>query len=272
MRNLTDHVPTLSVPAVRRAATTVSTRAVAAGTAVPQVHPADLGLAAASAPLQSRRPRRTAVPDVVRTGKVFGGVVTTTCSLETAAVQRLACDPDIELIALRPHVLLYPRQGGGMVPQAFVPDLVARRRDGSVLAVALAWTWERDRTGTDRIRDEGAVRAGYAELGVGFEVWTEARLFARQARLNHARMLREHTREEAGGTGAADLARARDAISRIGFPTTVGQVHRRLRFACRRGVSRTLAAIMALAMAGEVSLDLRKPLDGASAIKRGTLR
>lgn len=262
MRNLmhTVAVPPLAVLAPV-AAEVPSAIGPGPGPAPSPIHPAGLGL---DPPMPSLppRPRRIPVIDVVRTEKVVGGVVVTTCALEAAAVRSLACDPDIELIAIRPHVLTLTapdRSPSG--PSWFVPDLVARRRDRSVLAVALLPSWERDRSDPVWATTERAVRAAYANAGVAFAVWTDWRLFARQPRINHERMLRER----AGEAGAADLPRVLKALGQMRYPTTVAAVHRRARLA----LGRTLACLMELALAGSVSLDLARPLDGAAVVRRG---
>ncbi|GJD77481.1 hypothetical protein [Methylobacterium gregans] len=228
--------------------------------------PADLGLGPSPRSLQPHRSPRGWVPDIVRSEKLPGGMAVTTSALETAGLTMLLCDPATTLVVPYGHVLSYREviPGGDMLEGRHRPEAVARRRDGSVVAVTFIHSWERDAAAPEWSRTEAAVRAAYRRLGVTCRVLTEHTLFARTQRENRVRMLRERA-----GCQDPDVPRVREALVRHGLPTTVARFHRRARPYPTRRLDRTLACLVELALAGDVTLDLRNPLGPETRVTQG---
>ncbi|CAA2158988.1 hypothetical protein MBRA_04230 [Methylobacterium brachiatum] len=238
-----------------------------AGSGTSFVVPADLGLGSSPRSLQPVRPPRGWVPDVLRHEKLPGGMVVTTAALETAGLTMLLCDPDTRLVVPFGHVLGYREVAadGTVLEGRHRPEAVVRRRDGSAVAYTFIHSWERDAAAPEWPRTEAVIRAGYRRLGVRFRVLTEHPLFARTLRENRARMLRERA-----GCQDPDVARVRESLAGHGLPTTVARFHRRARPFPARRLDRTLGCVIELALAGDVALDLRKPLGPDTRITRGS--
>ena len=225
-----------------------------AAPATSSVVPGDFGLGPNPRPLGSIRPSRNWVPEVVRSEKLPGGITITTTALETAGLTMVLCDPVYAVVVPYAHVLDYRETAddGFVVEGRHRPQVVARRRDGTVIAYSFLHSWERD---AQPERTEIAVRAAYRRLGVGFRVLTEHTLFARTVRENRGRLLRERA-----GFQDPDVVRVQEALVQHGLPTTVARFHRGARPFPARRLDRTLACLIELALAGTVALDLRKPL------------
>lgn len=231
--------------------------------------PHDLGLGPVPRSLGSVRAPRSWVPDVVRHEKLPGGMAITTSLLETAGLTMILCDPDKTLVVPFAHVLHYQEVDldGRVRDACHRPQVVARRRNGGVVAYTFLATWERDRAAPDWQRTEAAVRAAYRMLGVDLRVLTEHTLFPRVLRENRTRMLKER----AGPKATADLERVHEALVRHGMSTTVARFHRAAKPFPARRIDRTLACLMELALAGSITLDLRQPLGSETRIMRGAV-
>jgi len=243
-----------AVPAGRRSSYTV---------------PDDLGVGSVPRSHGSMRAPRFWVPDVVRNEKLPDGMAITTSLLETAGLTMSLCDPVNIVVVPFAHILHYQEmdQDGRVRDACHRPQVVARRRDGGVVAYTFLATWERDRAAPDWQRTEAAVRAAYRTLGVDFRVLTEHTLFARVLRENRTRMLKER----AGPGATADLERVHEALIRHGMTTTVARFHRAAKPFPARRIDRTLACLMELALAGSITLDLRQPLGSETRIMRGAV-
>lgn len=237
------------------------------GTGTSFVVPADYGLGTRPRSSPPIRPPRDWVPDVLRHERLPGGLAVTTTALEAAGVSMLLCDPATDLVVPYGHVLSYRETGtdGNVVEGRHRPEAVVRRRDGAIAAYTFIYSWVRDADLPRWSRTEAAVRAGYRRLGVDFRVLTEHRIFARIPRENRARMLRERA-----GPGDPDVGRVLEALVRHGLPTTVAGLHRRARPFPARRLDRTLACVIELALAGDVALDLAKPLGPDTRITGGS--
>ncbi len=66
---------------------------------------------------------------------------------------------------------------------------------------------------------------------------------------------------------AVALLRVRDALVALGLPTTIAAVVRAARLNDRPGECRAYTAVMNLALAGEVALDLARPLSFQAEIR-----
>ncbi len=109
--------------------------------------PDDLGLGPVPRSLGPMRAPRSWVPDVVRHEKLPGGLAITTSLLETAGLTMVLCDPVNTLVVPSAHVLHYQEmdRDGRVRDACHRPQVVARRRDGGVVAYTFLATWERDR-------------------------------------------------------------------------------------------------------------------------------
>jgi hypothetical protein len=65
----------------------------------------------------------------------------------------------------------------------------------------------------------------------------------------------------------AALIRTRDVIAELGMPSTIADVAKRARVNSPDGCNRVYTAIMNLALAGEIDLDLSKPFSMATEIR-----
>ncbi|WP_210261144.1 hypothetical protein [Enterovirga aerilata] len=238
-----------------------------AGHLVSSIYPDHLGLDPNRAFRCPAAARRDEVPDVVRSEKLPNGYHVTATSLEAAAVQMLACDPQVTRILPRAHVLTYPFvEGGRTVMRSFVPDFVFVRTSGEVSTLALAPSWEPGANGARRALEAEAIRAAYKRHGVTFLRWSEHKPFARHPRRNRELML-----QRAPEATEADLKKVRAVLALHGVPTTVKAVHRRAKLTTRPVLDRVLGCLMNLALRGEVSLDLSKPFDGTTRVGKGAI-
>ncbi|NNM74207.1 hypothetical protein [Enterovirga aerilata] len=227
--------------------------------------PADLGLGPQALSFGPTVLGRNAVPDFVRSEKLPGGQALAATSLETAALQMLVCDPSVEKIVPRGHVLSYSAmRNGGRHEHVFVPDVVFRRFGGEVCTLALLPSWERNPHDPAWISKAADLRAAYRSHGVTFLAWTERMPFARIPRRNREFML-----ERAGAATEVDLQKVRSAIDLHGLPSSVGALARRARLGSRSSLNRLLTCLTNLALKGEVALDMSRPFDGGSRVSAG---
>ncbi|MFC6791759.1 hypothetical protein ACFQE0_20480 [Methylobacterium komagatae] len=176
----------------------------------------------------------------------------------------LGANPDIAHYAVEPHELTYfiPDGRGGQEKHVYVPDVVCRYRAGSVVVIDAkarfiaelpAWT-----------RRQPHIEEAYRlDHGVAFLTLDEAEIRA-EPRLSNAQIMERHRYIV---PDAVALLRVRDALVTLGLPTTIAAVVRAARLNDRPGECRAYTAVLNLALAGEVALDLARPLSFQAEIR-----
>lgn len=168
----------------------------------------------------------------------------------------LGANPAIECYAIEPHTLEYhlPTENAGFDKRTYVPDVVCRYRSGEIVVIdAKAAFIAADPKWTLR---EPHIREAYeVDHGVMFVVLDEDEIRP-QPRLANCEILEGH-RYVTCDHEAMD--RVRSALEDFGSPVTIAAVARAARLADRPGECRAYTAIMNLALAGEVRLDLDRP-------------
>lgn len=231
------------------------------------VAPRDFGLGASPRSIPEGSTLRGVV-GVVTSEKLPGGYAVAGSAMETAGLTRAVCDPDNVLVVPSPHVLHYretvsrPDGTTTRVEGIHRAWAAARRRDGKIISYTFLDTLHRARS--EWSLTEAAVGKAYRTLGVRHVVFTDVALAMRQKRDNLRRMLVERS----GSIAHPDVVRVREALGQ-GTAISVERLHDRANPGKRRKVDGTLAAVIELALAGVVELDLRRPLGPATRVSRG---
>lgn len=228
------------------------------------IHPAHFGLAIGAQPvrLASRRNRPGQWGGHYSSHKAIGPAPFETL-LERDFQTHLTASPYIKSYAVQPHHLIYwaPDESGAMVKRRYTPDIVALGLKGEVLvfevkAKVLAespkWRWL-----------EPYIRDAYRlDHGVPFRVMTDLEIRAQPWLSNCEVMLRHRgaVRDPAGELTVRELVQ--DQACEPTIETIVAKAE-------RRGVDerRSYSALMRMALAGEVILDLSTPLSADSRVK-----
>ena len=225
----------------------------------------DLGLHAGTRPLgkQSRRGRTSSYPGMFASTKCLGPAVFDSL-LERDFQTILSADPRVAAYAVQAHQLTYwtPVQGGVFKQRRYTPDVVLRRTDGHMMIfevkaeVFVHGAYWRER--------EPYIRKAYRQdHAVDFAVVTE-RIIRIQPRLsNYQRMLRFGARF----SDQAAFTAVRDVLYGAVSPNTLGDVCMAAALSDNR-MPRAYAALMALALKGEITLELDRPLSPATLILR----
>ncbi|MGA0594271.1 hypothetical protein [Enterovirga sp. CN4-39] len=232
---------------------------------ISSVHPDDLGLFP-GAPVVRETPRFNyghAIDGVGADHKALGPAPFRSL-LERDLRSLLGANPDIDHYAIESHELRYftPDGRGGFVPRTYVPDVTVRYRSGEIVvldAKALFFT-----TLPQWTSREPFITEAYAlDHGVNFVVLSEDEIRA-QPRLGNAQIMERHryiVRDEAA------VLRVRDVLDGLPSPTTIAAVVTAADLPGRPGECRAYTALMNLALAGEVALDLGQPLSERTEIR-----
>lgn len=175
----------------------------------------------------------------------------------------LGANPAIAHYAIEPHELTYhiPDGRGGTERHVYVPDVVCRYRTGEVVVIDAKALYIAARP--NWTRREPHIREAYlVDHGVPFVVIGEDDLRA-EPRLSTCQVMERHRYIAADH---AALTRVRDVLAALGLPSTIDAVARAARLASPPGSCRAFTAVMNLALAGELALDLGAPLTRASAV------
>jgi hypothetical protein len=168
----------------------------------------------------------------------------------------LGANPDIAHYAVEPHVLTYyiPDGRGGQERHDYVPDVVCRYRAGAIVVIDAKALFIAGRPSWTRRRPhiEEAYRLDH---GVTFLTLDETEIRA-EPRLSNCQVMERHRFIVPDQVA---LLRVRDALAELGLPTTIAAVVRAARLNDRPGECRAYTAVMNLALAGEVTLDLGRP-------------
>jgi hypothetical protein len=228
--------------------------------------PADLGLSAGSGPVRKakRRNYHRAVDGDGGDHKALG-LSPFRSLLERDLRTLLSANPEIDSYAIEPHTLEYfiPTEAGSHEKHTYVPDLVFRYRDRRIAVLdakarffttAKAW-----------LKCEPHITAAYnIDHNVPFVVLSEDTIRL-QPRLSNCEIMKRHRYIV---EDSAALMRTREVIASISLPTTIARVTEAARINSPEGSNRVYTAIMNLALAGEIDLDLSKPFSMATALWR----
>lgn len=194
------------------------------------------------------------------------GTATMRSLLERDMRTLLGANPAIAHYAVEPHELEYflPDGRGGFVKHVYVPDVVCRYRSGEIVVIDAKALYFTSLPGWTR--REPHIREAYElDHGVPFVTLGEDVLRA-EPRLSNCQILERH-RYIVPDTVA--MMRARDAVRALGCPTTIREVVGALALASLPGQCRAFTAVMNLALAGEVSLDLGTPFGPGTLVFEG---
>jgi hypothetical protein len=230
--------------------------------------PADLGLFAGSGPVRKvkRRNYHRAVDGDGGDHKALG-LSPFRSLLERDLRTLLSANPEIHSYAIEPHTLEYfiPTDSGGYERHTYVPDIVLRFRDHRVAALdAKARFFTATKTW---LKCEPHITAAYnIDHNVPFIVLSEG-VIRLQPRLSNCEIMKRHRYIV---QDAAALIRTREAIANISLPTTIARVAEVARINSPEGCNRVYTAIMNLALAGEIDLDLSTPFSMTTSLRRRT--
>jgi hypothetical protein len=168
----------------------------------------------------------------------------------------LGANAGIAHYAIEPHVLIYyiPDGRGGQEKHEYVPDVVCRYRTGAVVVIDAKARFIAGRPSWTR-RQPHIEEAYRLDHGVPFLTLDEAEIRA-EPRLSNCQVMERHRYIVPDEVA---MLRVRDVLVELGLPTTIATVVRTARLNDRPGECRAYTAVMNLALAGEVALDLGRP-------------
>jgi len=228
------------------------------------VHPANLGLFPGTTPLgrYTRRGRTSSWHGVFASEKGLGPTPFRSL-LERDLQTLLTANPDVKAYAVEPHMLHFfmPNGRGGSDVRMYIPDVVViDRKDRIAIIEAKAKGLSTSPRWQAR---EPLIREAYAvDHGVRFVVLDEDAIRL-QPRLSNCEIMLRH--REPGADDEALMA-VRDAIAALGVPTTIGAVTARAGLVSAPGEDRAFTALMRLALAGEIALDLSAPFSAFTTV------
>lgn len=225
-----------------------------------------LGLFQGTRPLgkSTRRGRTPSYPGFFASTKACGPAPFASL-LERDAQTILCCDPRVKAYAVQAHQLTYftPGSGGSFVQRLYTPDLVVSLRSGSVIVIEVkseylaAQRYWRER--------EPHIRAAYLnDYALQFVVMTERHIRVRPHLTNYKRMLRFGGRFQ----DLQALQRVRDVLRSSAKSLPLGSICRSVVLETDRE-SRAFAAVMRLALDGEVALDHSAPISMSTIVTVG---
>jgi len=229
----------------------------------------DLGLGAGYEPMRriKAKQRRVSLPGYFPTRKTFDRrSIRTESILELAGLAHIETNARYVRIAPQPHRLTYykPCPDGSWLKATYVPDLAVLTAEANVVVVDFKWSDLRALPEWTAV--EPLIRQAYrADHGATFTVLTEEHLLIEPRRTNVAIMCMH--RPPAENDRALTLVRV--AISELGLPTTIGAVRNRAGLGGTDVRDPAFSAIMELAIAGEISLDLGIAFHDGTEIRRG---
>ncbi len=220
------------------------------------------------------------LPGWFPTRKNVRGQVRTREPLMSDLMIHLDTDPAIRVVAEFPIKTIYRarRLDGSVVAKEHIPDVAALRRDGRVFVIdVMPWHVQKSIRGNERRRD--ALTAHYEQLGARYLLLDETSLRL-QPLLNNLKLMWMHKSSAHDLPGMAQLRQAlRDAT----YPRTMEDLVRSMPSnaimarwsdedeSSARHVtecSPVFTAVMQLAIAGEVEVDLTKRFSPSTMISR----
>lgn len=235
-----------------------------------RVHPESLGLAPGCKPVRkiAKKSKRISRPGVFASAKTFDGrAIRTESILEMEGLAHIEVNARYVRVAPQPHRLIFHVEDGRSTQvHTYVPDLAILTRDGQVIVVDFKWSFLRERP--DWAALEPVIREAYRlDHGVTYRVLTEEHLLVEPRRTNVA-ILMMH-RPMVANEGA--ITAVRSAIASLDMPSTIGALRSASGLASDGPADPAFSALMELAVAGEVRIDMSRLFDDASVIGQGAL-
>ena len=177
----------------------------------------------------------------------------------------LCADWRVKEYAVEPHQLTYwaPNAAGQLVKRIYTPDFVVKDQQDNIFIMEVKAKGLADRSKWASL--EPYIREAYeVDHGVPYFIFTEAELRA-EPRLSNCRiMLRFRGPPD---DAPAEMA-VRDVVAQREHGATIGEITVALA-GLQIDADRCFGAVMRLALAGAVNVDLTKPFSPSSAVKTG---
>ncbi|WP_155773812.1 hypothetical protein [Methylorubrum extorquens] len=199
---------------------------------------------------------KTFSPDAIRTESV----------LEMDGLGHIETNARYVRIAPQPHRLTFhvTEADGKTRVATYVPDLAVLTVDGNVVVLDFKWSWLRALPEWAEI--EPVIRDAYRiDHGAAFTVLTEEHISIEPRRTNVAIMLLHRPPAE----DPVAIAAVRGAIERLGLPSTIGAIREVSRLSTDGVSDPAFSALVELAMAGEVGLDMSRVFDDRTKVHAG---
>ena len=230
------------------------------------VEPASFGLTPGARPVRRIRPRtyRLSMPGDFPTLKGTLPALRVETLLEMDGFGHLEVNPNIVLMAAQPHHLIYfePTGPHTSTRRIYTPDAAALTKDGMLVVVDFKLT--RGANSASWIRRKALIERAYREDHGALHAVIAEPVIRLQPRFRNIGILLMHRRivEDA----AADVALAAAVLS-LGLPTTIGALESAVDLPHHLPhVNRARTAILAMALRGEMVLDLGVPLGRATTV------
>lgn len=236
-----------------------------------RVHPESLGLAPGCKPVRkiAKKSKRISRPGVFASAKTFDGrAIRTESILEMEGLAHIEVNARYVRVAPQPHKLTFHVEGdrGSTRVHTYVPDVAVLTHDGEIIVVDFKWSFLRERA--DWAALEPVIREAYQlDHGVTYRVLTEEHLLVEPRRTNVA-ILMMH-RPMVANEGA--ITAVRSAIASLDMPSTIGALRSASGLVPEGPADPAFSALMELAIAGEVRIDMSRLFDDASVIGQGAL-
>lgn len=234
-----------------------------------QVNPASLGLARGCKPVReiAKKSRRISRPGIFASAKTINGrAVRTESILEMEGLAHIEVNSAYVRVAPQPHRLTFHVEAGNGSTEVhtYVPDVAVETRDGTVIVLDFKWSWLRKRPGWADV--EPIIRTAYAlDHGVTYRVLTEEHLLVEPRRTNVAIMLMHRPMV----ADAAAITAVRSAIATLGLPRSIGDLRSASGLIPEGPTDRAFSAIMELAIAGEIRIEMSQPFGEDSLVSVG---
>ena len=229
----------------------------------------DLGLGAGYEPMRRIKPkqRRVSLPGYFPTRKTFDRKsIRTETILEQAGLGHIETNARYLQIAPQPHRLTYykPCADGSWVKATYVPDLAVLTTNLNVVVVDFKWTVLRAMPEWAAV--EPIITEAYQiDHGATFTVLTEEHLLIEPRRTNVAIMCMHRP----PANNPAALTAVRIAVAVLGLPTTIGAICAKANLGRTEDSDPAFSAIMELAIAGEISLDMSAVFHDGTEVRVG---
>lgn len=228
-----------------------------------------LGLAPGCRPVRriAKKSGRISRPGLFASRKTYGDrEIRTESILEMEGLAHIEVNHRYERVAPQPHHLIFHHEkpDGSTRVHSYVPDCAVLTNEGRVIIVDFKWTYLRALPEWAVL--EPVIREAYRlDHGATYQVLTEEYVLAEPRRTNVAVMLMHRPIEGA----VSEIVAVRGAIGRLGLPSTIGAIREAARLPATGAIDPAFSALMELAMAGEVRIDLGRPFDDASTVFSG---
>ncbi|WP_155935167.1 hypothetical protein [Methylobacterium sp. 10] len=233
------------------------------------VEPASLGLAPGCKPVRkiARKSKRISRPGFFSSRKTWSRDAIRAESLfEQDGLAHIETNPRYVRIAPQPHRLTYHLDTGndGVLVRTYVPDLAVLTIDRTVVIVDFKWSFLRRDPAWAKL--EPVIREAYRrDHGATFRVLTEEHIHVEPRRTNVTIMMMHRPMV----TDGPAITAVRVAIDMLGLPSTIGRLRSASGLIPQPPEDRAFSALMELAMAGEVEIDMSERFYDGSVVHRG---